>query len=57
MIYLLTRPIVWAVKLVRMIVKLPFKMVGAVRNHGTRKNAKFAAKTIKEQAKAAKTTV
>lgn len=40
MIYLLTRPIAWLFAILMMVVKSPFKLVGAVRNHRLRKNVK-----------------
>ena len=54
MIYLLTRPIVLLVGIVMMIVKAPFKAVARRRNRRARKDAKFAAQTIREQQKAAR---
>ena len=52
MIYLLTRPIAWLFKILTMIVKSPFRLVGAIRNHRMRKNVKVAAKAVREQKKA-----
>lgn len=57
MIYLITRPFVWLVKLVKTVVTAPFKMLRAKSNRKARKNAKFAARAVKDQAKAAKQTV
>jgi hypothetical protein len=54
MIYLLTRPIVWLVKTVKMVVGSPFRALRARRNRRARKDAKFAANAIREQQKAAK---
>ncbi len=54
MIYLLTRPIVWLIKTVKMIVGSPFRALSARRNRRARKDAKFAANAIREQQKAAK---
>ncbi len=51
MIFLLTRPFVWLVKLVKSIVTAPFRMLRANRDRRARKNAKFAAKAVKQQAK------
>jgi hypothetical protein len=45
---------VWLSKLLRMIVSFPVKLISTFRNHRTRKNARFAAKTIRRQAKEAK---
>jgi hypothetical protein len=53
-IFLLTRPFVWLVKLVMAIVTAPLKLLRSNRDRRARKNAKFAAKAVKEQAKAAK---
>jgi hypothetical protein len=55
MIYLLTRPIVWLIKIVKMIAGAPFRAVSARRNRRARKDAKFAAGAIRDQQKAAKT--
>ena len=54
MIYLLTRPITWLVAIVLMIVRAPFKAVSHRRNRRARKEAHFAAQTIREQQKAAR---
>ncbi len=53
MIYLLTRPIAWLFKILTMIVKSPFRLVGAIRNHRMRKNVKLAAQVARDQKKAA----
>lgn len=53
MLFLITRPFVYLFKLLKTIVKAPFKFVGAIRYHNTRKNAKLAARAIKQQNKAA----
>ena len=49
MIYLLTRPIAWLFKVLMMVVKSPFKAVGAVRDHRMRKNVKVAAQAVRQQ--------
>jgi hypothetical protein len=54
MIYLLTRPFAWVFALLVFIVTLPVRIVTSIRDHRARKNAKFAAKTLKTQAKEAK---
>lgn len=51
MIYLITRPFVWLVKLLKAIVTAPVRMLHARRDRKARKNAKFAAKAAKQQAK------
>jgi hypothetical protein len=52
LIYLLTRPIAWVLAILVMVVKSPFKLAGAVRNHRMRKNAKLAAQVARGQNKA-----
>lgn len=54
MIFLLTRPFVWLIKLLKSIVTAPLKMLRANRDRRARKNAKFAARAVKEQTRAAK---
>jgi len=54
MIYLLTRPIVWLIGIVLMIVRAPFKAVSHRRTRRARKEAHFAAQAIREQQKAAR---
>jgi hypothetical protein len=55
MIFLLTRPFVLLFKLLKAIVKAPFKAVSAQRDRKARKNAKFAAAAVKQQQKETKT--
>ena len=50
MIFLITRPFVWLVKLLKAIVTAPAKLFRGRRNAKVRKNAKFAAKAVKKQA-------
>lgn len=52
MIYLLTRPIAWLFKILMMVVRSPYKLTLAIRNHRMRKNVKVAAKAVREQKKA-----
>jgi hypothetical protein len=54
LIYLLTRPITWLIKTVRMIVRAPFRAVSRRRNRRARKDARFAAQAVREQQKASK---
>ncbi len=54
MIYLLTRPIVWVIKMVKMVLGAPFRALRARRDRHARKDARFAATAIREQQKAAK---
>jgi hypothetical protein len=54
-IFLITRPFVWLFKLLKSIVTAPFRMLRARRDRKARKDAKFAAQAVKDQAKAAKT--
>jgi hypothetical protein len=56
-IFLITRPFVWLFKLLKSIVTAPFRMLRARRDRKARKDAKFAAQAVKDQAKAAKQTV
>ena len=51
MIFLITRPFVWLAKLLKAIVTAPLKLFRGNRNRKTRKNAKVAAKAVKQQAK------
>ena len=51
--WLITRPFVYLFKLLKTIVKAPFKAVRAKRNHTTRKNATLAATAVKQQQAAA----
>jgi hypothetical protein len=53
MIYLLTRPIVWLIKTLKMIIRSPFRAVSRRRNRRARKDAQFAAQAIREQQKTA----
>jgi hypothetical protein len=48
-IYLLTRPIAWAFKLVMWIVTRPAAIVRSIRDHRMRKNVKVAAQAAKRQ--------
>ena len=57
MIFLITRPFVWLFKLLKAIVTAPVRMAHASRDRKARKNAKFAAQAVKDQAKAAKQPV
>jgi len=50
-IFLITRPFVWLFKLLKAVVTAPFKAIRASRDRKARKNAKFAAKAVKDQAK------
>jgi hypothetical protein len=50
-IFLITRPFVWLFKFLKAIVTAPFKALRSRRDRKARKNAKFAAKAVKEQAK------
>jgi hypothetical protein len=52
MIYLLTRPIAWLFKILMMVLRSPFTLVAAIRNHRMRKNVKVAARAVREQKKA-----
>jgi hypothetical protein len=54
MIYLITRPFVWLIKTIKMVVTAPFRALTRRRNRKARKNAKFAADAIRDQQKAAK---
>ena len=51
MIFLITRPFVWLFKMLKAIVTAPFKALRRRRDRKARKDAKFAAKAVKEQAK------
>ena len=53
MIYLLTRPIAWLFKILMAIVKAPYKLTLAMRNHRMRKNVKMAAQVARDQKKTA----
>jgi hypothetical protein len=54
LLYLITRPFAWLLKLLTTIVKSPFKLMASIRDRRARKNAKFAAKAIRGQQKEAK---
>lgn len=54
MIYLITRPIVWLIKIVKRVITAPFRALRARRDRRARKDAKFAAQAIREQQKVAK---
>jgi hypothetical protein len=54
MIYLITRPIVWLIKTIKMVVTAPFRAMRARRDRRARKDAQFAANAIRDQQKAAK---
>lgn len=56
MIYLITRPITWLIKTIKMVVGAPFRTLRARRNRRARKDAKFAAQAIREQQKTARDT-